>query len=979
MNSKYVEVSVNVEPDDDQRHGIPAAPTWQRHVKLVGTPSTLLRSLRGRAERAWEAPRIRWWRGRVSALYALPYSGAVVVLAGTALITLLIAAINRVAVPLPNPGVVYLPLIAMLAYHWSWRHGAVASVLQFGCVYYFFSPPAVAIKPLTPGATEQLITLALVDAFILVLVQLARTRRDLAEREAQRFAALNAVGTALASELDEQRLLRLIAQTARDLTGAEFAAFTLRPADPLGRPAGPAEGSRFHLAAVVGVTPKQEALFQRMPLGGEGLLAPIFRHGVSVRVPDALEHLKAATQVPPKKEAAPGAGGAPSSQQEQPREAARRRAFAYAHGQLSSIDLSGVGVPRGHPIVRSFLGAPLLDRDGQVRGGLLLGHTQPNRFTPDDETLLEALAAQAAVAIENVRLYRAAESQAHELDTVFESIADGVAVVDAHGAVRQENRAAAAMRAPVTTPDSPARSAHLPTDALSAEVGNAVAGALAGQPVNNVFVTRAEAGGDRREYVVSISPLLPPDQEGKPRATSRTDEETLVLDAASAPASAASGAVVVWHDVTETRKLLAEQQARAQAEAQRTLLQMVIDELPSGVYLVRGGEARLVLANRAAMDVWGAQWPIGETMAAFLATSGTQIVGTGGQPLVEGELATLRAVRTGKAVRHHQEIIRRPDGTALPVLLNAVALEPQIVRGLFRAEDTLVAEHAQQTGNAPTPMDAESAALVVLQDVTALKEAEHLKDEFIALAAHELKTPMAAVKGYADMLLRQSLRDEQARLADWQTEALDTIDQATSRLVELTNDLLDVTKIQAGRMELHPEPHDLVALARRIARRFQVTTDRHKFVIVVADAAHDGENHDEAHDEAHDAANDEAYVVACVDVPRTEQILGNLLSNAIKYSPQGGTITLTIRADASRDVAELCVRDQGIGIPEAQQARLFHRFVRASNARERGISGTGLGLYLCRELVELQGGRIWFTSAEGQGTTVYVTLPLATE
>src|SRR5207237_5963998 len=108
-----------------------------------------------------------------------------------------------------------------------------------------------------------------------------------AEQAASRFAALNRIGIALSSELNETRLLHLIAETARDLTGAGFAAFTLRPVNELGQPLVPAEGTLFHLAAVVGVTGEQEALFRRMPLGGEGLLAPIFRHGVPVRGPYA--------------------------------------------------------------------------------------------------------------------------------------------------------------------------------------------------------------------------------------------------------------------------------------------------------------------------------------------------------------------------------------------------------------------------------------------------------------------------------------------------------------------------------------------------------------------------------------------------------------------------------------------------------------------------------------------------------------------
>ena len=173
---------------------------------------------------------------------------------------------------------------------------------------------------------------------------------------AQHFLALSQVGAALMRELDEERLLQLIAQTACEVTGAAFAAFSLRPIDEEGQPPVASEGALFHLAAVVGVTSEQEELFRRMPLRGEGLLAPIFRQGVPVRVADVLAH-PPATSAPP-----------------EVREATLQAARAYAQGQLPADALPSLGVPAGHPVVRSFLGVPLLDRSGEVRGGLLLGH-----------------------------------------------------------------------------------------------------------------------------------------------------------------------------------------------------------------------------------------------------------------------------------------------------------------------------------------------------------------------------------------------------------------------------------------------------------------------------------------------------------------------------------------------------------------------------------------------------------------------------
>ena len=251
--------------------------------------------------------------------------------------------------------------------------------------------------------------------------------------------------------------------------------------------------------------------------------------------------------------------------------------------------------------------------------------------------------------------------------------------------------------------------------------------------------------------------------------------------------------------------------------------------------------------------------------------------------------------------------------------------------------------------------DHEPVALVIHQDVSLLKEAERLKDEFITLAAHELRTPIAAILGYAQMLQPRSggsvgtlddTSDRQAdkRLDQWRQEAAESVLQATQRLVALTDDLLDATRLQAGRLELRPEPSDLVALARRVLRRLQGATTRHTLEL----------------------STPNEFVVVDVDVGRIEQVLTNLVHNAIKYSPAGGTITVTVTEEPAMGghpgQATVAVHDSGIGIPAGDQARLFGRFARAENARTGGIEGTGLGLFLCRELVERHGGSIWFES-----------------
>ncbi|HLG62843.1 MAG TPA: ATP-binding protein [Ktedonosporobacter sp.] len=736
---------------------------------------------------------------------------------------------------------------------------------------------------------------------------------------AERFAALNRVGTALMSELDEARLLHMIAETACELTSASFAAFTLRPIDEEGKPLVPSEGNLFHLAAVVGVSKEQEKLFRRMPLGGEGLLAPIFRYGAPVLVDDAIAHMYKPGEV------GIASHTEPHTQVTEQRDSAQERAFAYSHGFLPKEELRSMGVPRGHPIIRSFLGVPVLNREQEVRGGLLLGHTRPGCFTEEDKALLIGLAGQASVALENARLYRLSQMRAQELNAIFDSIADGVTLVNNRGDILRENAAARQLREQLQESPEGER-------AIDALLHQPAQHALKAEEKQNAEVQVVDGYQERREFIVSASPLHAPKTPSSPLKFGHRDE---VNDQDSA-----SRAVVVWHDVTEVRRMLKERHLYAETEARRALLQMLLDELPSSVYLVRGQDARLVLANHAATALWGAAWQVGEAMGDFLKRSGIRLLKIDGRVLTPEEYITLRAVRHGETVRHYQEIIRYADGTTVPVLVNAVALDA--------SELNLVPSDA--TGGTHA---AEPAALLVHQDVTALKEAERLKDDFIGIAAHELRTPLAILKGFAQMLLVQTARGKGADLADWQMEALQSIDQATLRMVELIEDLLDVTRLQGGRLELYIEPVDMVALLRRVIARLQVTTEQHTLALHAAM---------------------EHFVVEA-DPRRIEQVLHNVLNNAIKYSPQGGLIDISISRDPETSGALVSVKDHGIGIPAEQQAGVFGRFVRAENARELGIGGTGLGLYLCRELIERHGGRIWFESAENQGTTFFIVLP----
>nr|BBH87169.1 hypothetical protein KTC_19200 [Thermosporothrix sp. COM3] len=369
------------------------------------------------------------------------------------------------------------------------------------------------------------------------------------------------------------------------------------------------------------------------------------------------------------------------------------------------------------------------------------------------------------------------------------------------------------------------------------------------------------------------------------------------------------------------------------------LFREILDALPNSIHLVAGHDARLVFANQAAQQLWGAQWSSGQPMEDFLRTNQIEIQDARGRPLSISELATMRAIQQQEAVLYYQEVLRFAHGSHLAVLVNAVPLTLQAT--------SLPAPEGMEALSGPF-------ALVIYQNVSFLKEAEYLKDEFISVVAHELRTPLAVLMGYTDMLLVQTERGHGVELAAWQKEALNDIKEAVVYLTTLTDELLDVTRLEAGRLQLNRSAINILALLRRIITQMQQTTKRHRLIL----------------------ATDASAIIVSLDAHRMEQVLSNLLENAVKYSPQGGEIVVTVEERREQQQLLLSMQDHGIGIPEQQQAQIFGRFMRANNAHAWGIRGTGLGLYLCRQLVEQHQGKLWFESREGQGSTFFLSLPL---
>jgi signal transduction histidine kinase len=247
-----------------------------------------------------------------------------------------------------------------------------------------------------------------------------------------------------------------------------------------------------------------------------------------------------------------------------------------------------------------------------------------------------------------------------------------------------------------------------------------------------------------------------------------------------------------------------------------------------------------------------------------------------------------------------------------------------------------------------------SGHVILLIDVTnerhALTEAERaiaLRDRFISIASHELRTPLTSIKGVAQLLLR--LSDANLLTEDALARQLATIDGQADRLRRLIEELLDVSRIQAGRLELRREAADLAALVRNTVETLP----------------------EESRERVHVTA--EPSVPGHWDTLRIEQVIMNLLDNALKYSPADSHVQ--VRVATSGATAVLAVSDRGIGIPQEEQQGLLQPFARASNAALRNDSGLGLGLYITRQIIERHGGTLDIASTEGQGSTFTVRLP----
>jgi len=382
-------------------------------------------------------------------------------------------------------------------------------------------------------------------------------------------------------------------------------------------------------------------------------------------------------------------------------------------------------------------------------------------------------------------------------------------------------------------------------------------------------------------------------------------------------------------ELSELRETLNETAQQLELEigllsSERNRSSAILRSMVEGVAVV-DAQGRLVFYNRAFSEI--------------LNLDGA---GGGGRPLIE-------VVRNSELLGLIRKALKGEEGLQTDIVTGIVQQRSfSVTAAPVKALETgPMAGAATQFGAAEKP----SGAVVVLHDVTELRRLERVRQDFVANVSHEFKTPLTAIQGFAETLLAGALDDPNNN-----RRFLEIIRDHATRLARLTDDLLKLARIEAGKLELEFSAVGITELIEGCAETTLLKASRKQIVVEIE--------------------NPPDLPAVWGDASLLHEVLQNLLDNAIQYTAEGGHIRVSATAAAREAV--ISVADTGIGIPLADQERIFERFYRVDAARSREAGGTGLGLSIAKHIVEAHGGRLWVESAVGRGSTFSFSMPLAT-
>ncbi len=571
----------------------------------------------------------------------------------------------------------------------------------------------------------------------------------------------------------------------------------------------------------------------------------------------------------------------------------------------------------GAPQVRSELAVPIV-QDDRVVGVINLEHTEPNAFDEEDLRFVQALAEQAAIAIGKAELYEAERKRREMAEALREATMALSSTLDRNqilGRILEQLKK-------VVDYDSAS---------LQLLVGDRLV-IIAGRGFPDIGKVKGLSfplSGDNpnRHVIESRQPLILADA---PTAYSTFRREP------HAHIRSWLGVPLMFKD--------------------KVVGMITLDKTIPGYYDEEDARLAAAFANQAAIAIENAKLyeeVAGEKRkfesAALSMAEGLIILDSRGNIVFANPQArTLLSLGEGQLEgRSFFEACTHAD---LIALVGKVLTKRQGIQ----EEVTLPGRPLRDLSVGITPVFDEGGAILwyvaVFHDITRLKELDRMKSEFISMVSHELRTPLASIMGYTEMLLTE----EPGPLTPTQKEFLEISYQSSERLLHIVEELLDVSRVETGRIKLKLETLRMEELVADIVEAMRPAAESKGLSLSL-----------EVRGPIPPLEGDRA---------RLEQVMNNLLSNAIKFTPEGGEVWVRLTREDNQ--IEVAVADTGIGIAPEEMPRLFGKFFRATSAVERRIGGTGLGLFITKSIVELHGGKIWVESELGKGSTFYFTLPL---
>ena len=570
----------------------------------------------------------------------------------------------------------------------------------------------------------------------------------------------------------------------------------------------------------------------------------------------------------------------------------------------------------------SYLGVPLV-LQGRVIGVLAVFGSRIGQFNQSDVELLSSFTHQAAIAIRNAQLFTSLQKRVEELtglaevsrittiltrlDDTFRELTRSIANLlqsDRCVLLLAENGGELIPQQPAygLTPDEASRFKLRILDSASAseesysclELVDGTVMSCEGECQLGPYLLAPMRAQDKLIGMVLVS--------GRPEP-GFTEDDIRLLTILSA------NAAVIVQNATLYQSV----------DREREELDAIISNTSDAIIIV-DQECRVVRMNAAAESLtgWSAEEVVGqpcmETMLSSIAVDSNRI--QSGTPLAD-------VLRETKPVPYFETVLVTKDGAA-----RDVAASYSYVESAGRGE---------------------ALGVVIGRDISQQREVDRMKSEFVSMVSHELRTPLGLIKGYASTLVNPQMKvDEQTA-----QRFLMGIDSAADRLARLIENVLSVSRIEAGQLKISPQPVDLVRVVTSSAESARATAKGHEILLELP----------------------EGPVMVEGDRIQLELALDNLITNAIKYSPMGKPVHVELDKLASE--AQVRVIDEGIGIAAHHLAKVFDRFYRVEGGYTRKTPGSGLGLYICKNIVEAHGGRVWGKSKLGEGSVFTIAIPLA--